>query len=322
VPPISVLAKVFQVFVPRAVSGVESVSLLSVRVSALEQGIIAEAKESIVDHDRQLEALLSAIETTTATLRTEIDSVRHSVEKTTSQCEVQNERLNTRMGTVERRVSLLNEKFDGAISHSWSEVRTRLSLCEQQLKPISPAPVLPESIKEVQCPLKEDKSLDGIISYLTRKHGGNVHDKGIVAITSKSVRVNTSPFSAGPVRVDYSLRKIADLTTKALFVSGLAPDQWVCWDFRDMRLRPTHYTIGSCHLKSWVVESSLDFVNWTEIDRKTDNKDLKEKSSIASFAVSNSAEGRYLRLTQTGRTHNGATMLIMCAFEIFGTLIE
>jgi hypothetical protein len=30
----------------------------------------------------------------------------------------------------------------------------------------------------------EARSLDGIISYLTRKHGGNVHDKGIVTITS------------------------------------------------------------------------------------------------------------------------------------------
>jgi hypothetical protein len=41
--------------------------------------------------------------------------------------------------------------------------------------------------REVEFPLKEAKSLEGIISYLTRKHGGNVHDKGIVTITSKSV---------------------------------------------------------------------------------------------------------------------------------------
>jgi hypothetical protein len=40
---------------------------------------------------------------------------------------------------------------------------------------------------EVEFQLKEAKSLDGMISYLTRKHGGNVHDKGIVRITSKSV---------------------------------------------------------------------------------------------------------------------------------------
>jgi hypothetical protein len=39
----------------------------------------------------------------------------------------------------------------------------------------------------LEFPLKEAKSVDGIISYLTRKHGGNVHGKGIATITSKSV---------------------------------------------------------------------------------------------------------------------------------------
>jgi hypothetical protein len=37
--------------------------------------------------------------------------------------------------------------------------------------------------------LRGAKPFDGTISYLTRKHGGNVHDKGIVTITSKSVHI-------------------------------------------------------------------------------------------------------------------------------------
>jgi hypothetical protein len=32
--------------------------------------------------------------------------------------------------------------------------------------------------------------MDGIISSLTRKHGGDVHDKGIITITSKSMIQN------------------------------------------------------------------------------------------------------------------------------------
>jgi hypothetical protein len=35
----------------------------------------------------------------------------------------------------------------------------------------------------------EAKSLDGIISYLTKEHDENVEEKGIVTITSKSVKV-------------------------------------------------------------------------------------------------------------------------------------
>jgi hypothetical protein len=40
---------------------------------------------------------------------------------------------------------------------------------------------------EAELPLKVAKSLDGIISYLTGKNGENVHDKGIVTITSISL---------------------------------------------------------------------------------------------------------------------------------------
>jgi hypothetical protein len=36
-------------------------------------------------------------------------------------------------------------------------------------------------------PLQEPKFLAGIRSYLTEKHGGNVHDERIVTLTSKSV---------------------------------------------------------------------------------------------------------------------------------------
>jgi hypothetical protein len=88
-----------------------------------------------------------------------------------------------------------------------------------------------------------------------------------------------------------------------------------------MRVRPTHYTIRTAYLKSWVVESSLDFVNWTEIDRKTDTQDFYGWE-MASFPVSKSAECRFIRLTQTGKRHNGWDNLVINAFEVFGILLE
>jgi hypothetical protein len=159
---------------------------------------------------------------------------------------------------------------------------------------------------------EEGQIVDGIISDLTRKHGGNVHDKGIVTITSKSVSDNPR----------YALRNVADLNSDSYFWSKNQPGQWVCWDFHEMRVRPTHYTIRSHYLKSWVVESSLDFINWTEIDRKTDTEDLKNFSETASPAVSNSAECRFIRLTQTGKRDDGSYSLPIRSFEVFGVLIE
>jgi hypothetical protein len=109
-------------------------------------------------------------------------------------------------------------------------------------------------LKEVEFPLKTAGSVDGIISYLTLKHGGNVHDKGIVTITSKSV------YDDDP---RWALRHVADLTSSSEFISNDGPGQWVCWDFHERRVRLSQYTIKSHKLKSWVLESSLDAVTWS-----------------------------------------------------------
>jgi hypothetical protein len=101
-----------------------------------------------------------------------------------------------------------------------------------------------KSQRKVEIPMKSAKSLDGIISYLTKKHSGNVQEKGIVTITSKSV------YSDHP---NYAPKYLADLTSDSAFQSKKEPGQWVCWDFGEMRVHPTHYTIRSSLLKSWVV---------------------------------------------------------------------
>jgi hypothetical protein len=199
-----------------------------------------------------------------------------------------------------------------------------------------------KSLTEVDFPFREDKSLDGIIAYLTRRHGGNVHDKGIVTITSKSVNGNTlmgfsfddaviSDTASGlqqvtvrPILVpsdgpaDCGVQNVADLNPDSYFCSASGPNQWISWDFHELRIRPTHYTLSGGFLQSWVVESSLDGVNWTEIDRKTNYDDFDAWPWTASFAVLNSAESRFIRLTQTNRPE----CLNIEAVEFFGTLLE
>jgi hypothetical protein len=88
-----------------------------------------------------------------------------------------------------------------------------------------------------------------------------------------------------------------------------------------MRVRPTHYTVTAAWLKSWVVEGSLDGESWAEIDRQTNNQDF-EYWSPAWFAVSNPAECRFIRLTQTDKNHRGNDVLNLYAVEFFRTLSE
>jgi hypothetical protein len=157
-----------------------------------------------------------------------------------------------------------------------------------------------------------DASLEGIISYLTKKHGGGIYEKGIVIISSKSVDDDPK----------YALRNIVDLTSHQPFLSKDQSGQWVCWDFGEMRVRPTHYTINALFtLKLWAVEGSLDGRSWTEVDRKKNHQDF-DFHMIKSFAVSKPAEFRFIRLTQTDKNSQRNDLLVVEAVEFFGIVSE
>jgi hypothetical protein len=164
----------------------------------------------------------------------------------------------------------------------------------------------------VEIPMKSAKSLDGIISYLTKKHGGNVQQRGIVVITAKSIWQNNARWNP---------QNVADLTSDSPFQSAEGLDQWIRRDFGAMRVRLTHYTIDADGLKSWVVEGWLGGSNWTEIDQPLDNQDFKRRNK-ASFVVSNPQEFSSIRLTQAGTNHLKRGWLQLYGVEFFGTLFE
>jgi hypothetical protein len=272
----------------------ELISALSKRIYKVESqissqplAIIVDLKESIANHDRQLQNLRSRLSG-----------------------------LDTNLRKVGTDLNELKLGFPAPVSTPMNPLTPIPPVLVSNPTPVPP--VSPQkSHNEVKFPLKEAKPLDGVISYLTRKLGGNVHDKGIVTITSKSVLDDPK----------YAARNVVDLTSDSAFCSQSEPGQWVCWDFRKMRARPTHYTVKCYSLKSWVVESSLDGKAWTEIDRKTDSEDFKAGWRTASFAVSKSAECRFIRLTQTGKRHSSCfdetpDCLGIRAIEFFGTLLK
>jgi hypothetical protein len=78
--------------------------------------------------------------------------------------------------------------------------------------------------------MNEGESLDRIASEVTKKHSRNVHEKGILAITSKS----------GDDDRKMDLKNDMELDSDSSFLSVEEPCQWICWDFGEMRVRPTH----------------------------------------------------------------------------------
>jgi hypothetical protein len=103
----------------------------------------------------------------------------------------------------------------------------------------------------------------------------------------------------------------------------------VCYDFKERRIVPTHYTIrthdsgpGNHHLKSWLVETSADGGSWREVAREEDNRQLNDRRLTGTFSVAGGGECRFIRMVNIGRNHSGDDRILISAWEIFGILVE
>jgi hypothetical protein len=156
--------------------------------------------------------------------------------------------------------------------------------------------------------------LNGIIAFLTKEHGGNVEDRGIVSISSSSVSGRLSPKNA------------ADLGQQNYFHSLGQPNQWLSYDFKTRRVKITHYSIAAhannYYLRSWVIEGSMDGQanSWVTLDSRTNNTEADSDHPIVTFEVTGAESYRFIRLRQTGKCAGGDDYLVLYGFEMFGFL--
>jgi hypothetical protein len=133
-------------------------------------------------------------------------------------------------------------------------------------------------------------------------------------------------------RLDYAAETAADLDFDSCFLSAYPKKIFGtggalgCCDFKDRRIVPTHYTndddLGGDHLKSWLVETSVDGENWREVAREEDNEQLNGVWFSGTFAVAGGGECRFIQLVNIGRNHCGRDSLWIAAWEVFGGLVE
>jgi hypothetical protein len=289
IPSISLLAREFSLE-----DLLSDASILSDRVSTLESqlaslplDLILDVSDTISNHERQLERV-SRIAAMIPSLRTEFDDLRDSVLQ-----------LQITVAHTQSHPELSSFTRDDCIDAFQSFLHTD--------EPIEAA------IFKVDCAFREPRSVDGIISYLTQKHGGNVHDIEMVTITSKSIFSDDA---------SYAGRNLANFDNDAYFATKDEPGQWVCWNFHKMRIQLSHYTIVNSHMKSWILEGSMDGVNWEIIDEQRNNTKLMDDPYTDSFPVSNPLECTFIRMTQTGPDHDESNYLAIEAFEFFGALQE
>ena len=155
------------------------------------------------------------------------------------------------------------------------------------------------------------KPLEGIIAYLARECGANVHNMCIVEVTASS---------HGEGKTEH----VVEFRTDSDFCSKDEPNSWIRYDFKGQPVTPTSYSImsGSQNFPvAWVLEVSHDAEKWEIIDRRDDNSDLGKAHVVRNFTISvpPSRSFRFIRLRLTGENNRGNDILALSALEVFGT---
>jgi hypothetical protein len=212
-------------------------------------------------------------------------------------------------------IEMIQKSFEFLTLPIWDAVFDRLSL---SVSPTTSSDRLVKLFNSIVCSYREGFPLDGIISCLPNKFGGLVGDRGVVLISASSL---DNPQS-------HPLRNVADLENQTNFHTNNTPNSWICYDFKDMNIKPTHDTLRSArncndhHLRFWALEGSRNGSEWIELDRRENNTELNSQGAIATFPVSRSDEGHGIRLRQLGKNSSSAGHLEVSAIEAFGVLVE
>ena len=155
----------------------------------------------------------------------------------------------------------------------------------------------------------KNNKFDGIINYLRSQ--GDIQN--LINFSSSSVENSFHP-------PQYSIEK------NNFFASENKPNSWVILDFKEHRIIPTNYTIGSTnnsyHPINWTVEGSTDNVNWGIIDVQENCQSMNGNNVVQTFDIKkkNNAKFQYLRIRQTGPSSCNNNFFRFNSFEIFGTL--
>ena len=171
-------------------------------------------------------------------------------------------------------------------------------------------------IRETLIKTDLDHPMHGVLWVLSQKCGGNVHEKGIVNITSSTTDYN-QPYD------------VANEDWNDYWYSKEESYPWLCVDFKDMSFKPTNYTLrtfncgpGYSHIKTWVLEGSNDGNNWTLLDSQTNCNLMNNKRATIVFNCNSDTSYHKLRIKMTGRNHHNGTYMCLSGIDFFGTLKE
>lgn len=160
---------------------------------------------------------------------------------------------------------------------------------------------------------ENNSKFNGIFNYLKNKSDNNVEKE--VEITSSSEQ-----------NFHFGAKKAILLPDQDdFFASKCAKDSWICFDFKNHRVLPTCYTIGSTinsfRIRSWVIEGSVDNEKWDIIDTQKDCSQMNNHNIVQAFMIKQDdlKQFKYIRLRMNGPNWSNNDYLRINSFELYGT---
>lgn len=271
--------------------------------------IMNQQQQTIDKINNLIESKFSSIDKNYSLLSNKIDKsiqsineIRNDISKLSQKCD----KKNTEIQQICEKVNTCNQKEE-EIKNSLQQLKAKIGFI---------------SLKHCIEFKYENLPFNGIIHKLTEENGGNVHNKGIVNVTSSSISNS---------RFDYYAVDLND--ENFYFCSDNKEDSWLQYDFKNFRVHPTHYSLrssnhyskGQYNLISWIIEGSNTGENWIELDSQSNVYDLDGINMVKTFEIKNPTKSneffRFLRIRETGKDSYGDNYMLFSALEYFGSLI-
>lgn len=137
----------------------------------------------------------------------------------------------------------------------------------------------------------ENQEFKGIFNYLTKSSNGNIHEKGIINITSNYINSNHP-------------KNLLDFNENNYYSGKFKQDCRACFDFKDKEIEISHYSIKLAvspgYLKNWVIKISSNGNEWTTIHSMSNYSGLEGNNLIKAFQTEPNHFARYFRFRNTG----------------------
>ena len=170
----------------------------------------------------------------------------------------------------------------------------------------------------------EGDEFNGILRHLSNQSKGNIHDNGLIEITSNSIVLNL-----------FHPKNLVDYNNDNYYFSKDVSNSFVCFDFKDKSVKLSSYSIKShndgknyAHLKNWVIEVSDDAKSWKIIDNQKNCSLLNGSNLVANFKIDKKDDDdgkfyRYVRIRSSGNSwyqYGNHSQIYFSLIEFYGQI--